>query len=255
MKDVNLLLSNGVNVQESLSIFGDIETYNESLETFNEEVKEKLNRINSYKEAGDMSNYAIQVHSLKTDAKYFGFTKLAELAYEHEMASKENKVYLIYENYEELIKETSRIVNLVKEYLGEEVVKESIDFVLDEFQDKTILVVDDSNVIQNLIKKIFDNKFHVILASDGKEAIEIIETERNIQGMLLDLNMPNVDGFGVLDYFTARDLFESIPVAVVTGVDDQRDIDRANTYSIVEVLKKPFNERDIKKVVEKMLDV
>lgn len=255
MKDVNLLINNGVNIQASLEIFGDIETYNDSLEVFANEIEEKLADIKKYKEVGDMAAYAIEVHALKSDAKYFGFTKLADLSYDHEMASKANKVYYVYDNYDELVTETKRIINVVKEYLGREVVRELIDDVLANFQDKTILVVDDSNVILNLIKKIFDNSFNVLIANDGKEAIEILERDNNkISGILLDLNMPNVDGFSVLEYFKVRDLFKSTPVAIITGVESDEVINRAYTYPIIDVLKKPFNERDVKSVVEKVID-
>ena len=50
MKDANFLKSNGVNVEKSLELFGDMETYNETLKTFLEEVDEKLNNITRYKE-------------------------------------------------------------------------------------------------------------------------------------------------------------------------------------------------------------
>ena len=99
MKDVNILTSNGVNVEQSLELFGDMETYNETLEEFLNGVDEKLSNIEKYKEASDMTNYAILVHSLKSDSKYLGFTKLAELSYNHEMASKANNIDYVYINY------------------------------------------------------------------------------------------------------------------------------------------------------------
>ena len=66
-----------------------------------------------------MPNYAILVHSLKSDSKYLGFMKLAELAYNHEMASKENNQAFVDENYNELMDEAMRIYNVVKKYVGE----------------------------------------------------------------------------------------------------------------------------------------
>ena len=69
MKDVNFLINNGVNVQKSLELFGDMETYNDTLETFLTDVEDKLSKIKSYKEISDMANYAILVHSLKSDAR------------------------------------------------------------------------------------------------------------------------------------------------------------------------------------------
>ena len=92
MKDVNLLVNNGVNVNKALELFGDMATYDDTLVTFLNDAENKLKQIDDYKEKADMANYAILVHSLKSDAKYFGFDKLAELAYDHEMKSKANEI-------------------------------------------------------------------------------------------------------------------------------------------------------------------
>ena len=119
---------------------------------------------------------------------------------------------------------------------------------------KNILVVDDDNTNIIAITDILEPEYDVYIARDGKEAIEVIESDREINGVLLDLNMPNVDGFGVLEYFSTNELFKKIPVAVVTGVENQADIDKAYTYPVIEVLRKPFNERDIKAIVEKLID-
>lgn len=119
MKDVNLLTSNGVNIEQSLELFGDMEMYDETLNEFLNGVGQKLADIKKYKEAGDMPNYAILVHSLKSDSKYLGFTKLAEIAYNHEMKSKENDSEYISNNFDSLISEVNKIKEIVKEYLGE----------------------------------------------------------------------------------------------------------------------------------------
>ena len=71
--------------------------------------------------------------------------------------------------------------------------------------------------------------------------------------MLLDLNMPNVNGFAVLDYFKENGLFAKIPVSIITGEDSKENVNRAFTYPIIDVLSKPFNERDIKRVLDKTL--
>ena len=65
-----------------------------------------------------MGNYAILVHAMKSDSKYLGFTKLAELSLNHEMESKANNLEYIIQNYDELIAEANRIIKVVKEYLG-----------------------------------------------------------------------------------------------------------------------------------------
>lgn len=254
MRDVNILKSNGVDVDQSLELFGDMETYNETLEEFLANVDQKLSDIEKYKEASDMANYAILVHSLKSDSKYLGFTKLAELSYNHEMASKANNVEYVYVNYDILMNEAKRIVEVASSYLGREVnVKVFNENTSNVQKDKTILVVDDSTIISTFVQKIFNDTYNVLIANDGKEALNIIATNDNIVAMLLDLNMPNVNGFEVLDYFRANGLFKRIPVSIITGEDSKENIDRAFQYPIADVLSKPFNERDIKRVVEKTL--
>ena len=256
MKDVNLLIENGANVKKALELFGDMETYDDTLSTFLSEVPDKLQKIKNYKEVGDMANYAIQVHSLKSDARYFGFEKLAELAYDHELKSKANDMYYVTEHFDELMTEANRIVNLVKKYMGVGGVTEE-EYQKPTNHDKAILVVDDSNIIRNFILKIFKDDFEVIVANDGKEALDIInDPEKNtkIKAMLLDLNMPNVNGFEVLDYFKNNDLFTKYPTSIITGVDDKESIEKAYKYPIVDILLKQFNERDVKKILEKTIN-
>ena len=257
MKDVNLLISNGVNIQKSLELFGDMETYNDTLHDFLSEVEGKLAKIKAYKEVSDMANYAILVHSLKSDAKYFGFEKLAELAYNHEMESKANNMYYVTDHFDELMQEANRIVSLVKQYMGitgGNVVSEVKPLIV---KDKTILVVDDSNVVRNYVYKIFNDEYDVLIANDGAEALDIIRSnvDDKIVGMLLDLNMPNVDGFQVLDYFKQANLFARIPVAIITGEGTQENVNRAYQYPIVDMLQKPFNEVNVKNIVNKLIMV
>ena len=93
------------------------------------------------------------------------------------------------------------------------------------------------------------------MAGDGEEALKMINNTngQKIVGMLLDLNMPNVDGFQVLEYFKENNLFDSIPVSIITGVGDNNLVAKAFEYPIVDIIRKPFNERDIKAVVEKTI--
>lgn len=255
MKDVNILKNNGVDVDKSLELFGDMEMYDDTLNEFLNGVTEKLENIKKYKEASDMANYAILVHSLKSDARYLGFTKLADLAYNHEMKSKENDTNYVYENYDSLMEEANRIIKLTSTYAGVEckTIEEPKN---NAPKDKTILVVDDSTLIRSFIQKVFDDTYEVRMANDGLEAINIInsDSEHKIVGMLLDLNMPNVNGFQVLEYFKQNGLFTKVPVSIITGDDAKETVDRAFTYPIVDVLAKPFNERDVKRVVEKTIE-
>jgi len=253
MKDKNLLINSGIDVDKSLELFGDMEMYDETLLEFLNGAADKLNKLNNFKEASDAHNYAIYAHSLKSDARYLGFTKLAELAYNHEMAGKNNDINYIFNNYDALIEEANRIIKVVCEYVG---VNNNITKIEEvTHSDKVILVVDDSDIVRNFIKKIFNNLYDVKLANDGSEALNYINSDidNKIVGMLLDLNMPNVNGFQVLEYFDKNNLFEKIPVAIITGVDTKDEISRTLMYPIVDILSKPFNEANVKTVIDKMI--
>lgn len=255
MKDVNFLVSNGVNVEKSLELFGDMEMYDATLNDFLEDVDKRLANLKKFREIGDMPNYAIEVHALKSDARYLGFVALADLAYQFELKSKANDVMYVYENYKTLLEEANRCENIARKYLGKEVKESLIDDMIGE-KESAILVVDDSNLVANFIKKIFDNKYEVIIANDGARAIELVSGENasKIKGMLLDLNMPGVNGFEVLEYFKQNNLFVKIPVSIITGNDTRDQVDEAFKYPIVDLLSKPFNERDIKRIVEKTIN-
>ncbi len=257
MKDKSFLVNNGVNVDKSLELFGDMETYNASLQDFLNDVPEKLKNMKAYKEVSDMANYAILVHSLKSDARYFGFENLGEMAYQHEMKSKENNMFYVTDHFDELVNEANKALRIAQEYLGKEVAPVATTAEAPKsVKDKTILVVDDSNIVRNFIQKIFNDTYEVLVANDGQEALSIVKenaNNRKLVGMLLDLNMPNVDGFIVLDYFRQNGLFMKIPVSIITGEGSKEIIDRAFTYPIVDVLNKPFNERDVKRIVERTI--
>ena len=119
MKDRSLLENNGINVEASLDILGDMEMYDETLADFLDEVDEKIEKLREYNASHDMANYAIIAHSLKSDSKYLGFTKLAELALDNELKGKENNSEYVSLHFDELMNETNRIISVVREYMGE----------------------------------------------------------------------------------------------------------------------------------------
>ena len=255
MKDTSILETSGINLKKSLELFGDMATYDQMLEDFLKEIDNKILRSKKYKEDGDMANYAIVVHSLKSDCRYFGIDALADEFYEHELAGKRNDYIFVTSNYDKLISDTNKMVNILKRYMGVEVEEKAVDSATSNTKGGMILVVDDSNIIRNFIEKIFNEKYDVRLASDGEEAISIIANtpHSNLVCMFLDLNMPNVDGFAVLEYFKKNNLFSIIPVSIITGIDDKDTIARAFSYPIVDVINKPFNEASIKNVALKTI--
>ena len=194
---------------------------------------------------------------MKTDARYFGFNALEKKAEAHEKKAKTGDIYYIGNNINDLISETNNAIVLVQEYMNDsdvlEKVKPSNSAI---YNKKTILVADDSNIIRNFVKRIFEDKYNVGVAKNGEEAIRIIEANKDknlIEAVLLDLNMPKIDGFAVLEYMRQNDLLNKMPVSIISGDSSKETIDRAFTYDIVDMINKPFNEKSVKSVIEKTL--
>ncbi len=111
------LISCGVNMDSALELLGDMEMYNMTIETYKTDSLERMKKLEIFLREKDMENYAIEVHALKSDSKYLGFTSLADIAFEHEKKSKENDYDYIKEHFEELKNEYEKYKEIMNNYL------------------------------------------------------------------------------------------------------------------------------------------
>ena len=118
--DRSFLEANNIDVEKGIELLGDMDMYNATMEDYLTEINEKYPKLKEYLNNGDMENYSILVHSIKSDSKYLGFTTLAELAYDHELKSKDNDIEYVNNNFNSLETEINRIINIIKTYLGKE---------------------------------------------------------------------------------------------------------------------------------------
>lgn len=116
--NINYLKENGINIDSSLELLGDIKTYNEILKEYVNSINEKITNLTNFKNNNDMDNYAILVHSLKSESRYLGFDKLADICLQHELKSKENDATYVNNNFNILLTELNNILEIVKQYLN-----------------------------------------------------------------------------------------------------------------------------------------
>jgi len=117
-----------------------------------------------------------------------------------------------------------------------------------------ILVVDDAHDIVELIKKqLGEKKFQYIEANDGRQAVKIAKKE-NPSLIVLDLMMPELDGYEVIKELNRDKKTKSIPFLILSGyaVDEQR-LKRINGHSHISILEKPFDRRRLISNVQEML--
>ncbi len=110
------LRSHGIDIDHALDLLGDMEMYHMTLHDYLDEIDSKFEQLKDYLENKDMANYSILVHSMKSDAKYLGFMKLADVCYQHELKSKENNYDFCKDHFEEIEKELQSVLSVVREY-------------------------------------------------------------------------------------------------------------------------------------------
>ena len=118
MEDVkrNFLIQNGVDVDKGIENTMDFETYNELLLEFCDTFAQEVIIFNNFKINGDMVNYEIIVHALKSNFRTLGFISTGEMFYQHELASKQNDINYVNQHYDELIKEVNRVYGILTNY-------------------------------------------------------------------------------------------------------------------------------------------
>ncbi len=116
-----------------------------------------------------------------------------------------------------------------------------------------ILVVDDSPTIRKFISIALKIKgYEIISASDGMEALELLPNDK-IDLVITDLNMPNIDGFNLIERIRSNENFLNTPIIVMSNLSDSEDIERAMQLGADSYIIKPFDQNNIIKEVAKYL--
>lgn len=119
---------------------------------------------------------------------------------------------------------------------------------------KTILIVDDQEINRAILSKIFNKSYTLLEACNGEEALKIIKSDQQkIDIILLDISMPVLDGFGVLEYLKETDRLEHLPVIFITAEDSVVRIQRAYELGVSDVIAKPFHPDIVRRRVENVL--
>ncbi|MED9935318.1 MAG: diguanylate cyclase [Faecalibacterium sp.] len=107
-----------------------------------------------------------------------------------------------------------------------------------------ILLVDDSKLNRMILAEILGDGYHILEAANGQECLEKLRAEaRNIALVLLDINMPVMDGFEVLKAMNANHTIEDIPVIMISSEDSDAAIRRSYELGASDYVNRPFDAR------------
>lgn len=119
-----------------------------------------------------------------------------------------------------------------------------------------ILVVDDKGMNRYMLGGIFRDNYEVIEANNGESAIRQIEAQyQDLAVILLDIIMPGIDGFGVLDYLKEHGMLDVVPVVIVTDDSSEQTSVRAFEYHVADMVIKPYEPRIIKRRVQNIIEL
>lgn len=104
-----------------------------------------------------------------------------------------------------------------------------------------ILIADDSKMNQQILSEILGVHYEYLYADDGMQALELLHSEFDIDLLLLDINMPRLDGFGVLEVMKQRNWLQEIPVIITSSEDDESFIQKAYDLGVTDYIRRPFN--------------
>ena len=116
------------------------------------------------------------------------------------------------------------------------------------------MIVDDETINREVLKSMF-TEYDRLEAENGKEAIEKIAASRNLVLILLDISMPVMTGFDVLEYMHEHKLLDKIPVILITGETVIDSEDKAYSYGVADVIHKPFYPHIVKKRSQNIIDL
>ncbi len=105
-----------------------------------------------------------------------------------------------------------------------------------------ILIVDDSEMNRAILADMLESEYEIIEAENGEEAIGILEERRaELSLILLDIVMPRMDGFGVLEIMNKRDWIEDVPVIMISSESGAAPVKRAYEMGISDYISRPFD--------------
>ena len=102
-----------------------------------------------------------------------------------------------------------------------------------------VLVVDDNEATTTLLTALLHKEFDVEIVSDGIDAVEKMKT-KNYAAVILDLLMPQLDGYGVLEFVTEHNPDQLKRILVVSAALTRGEMARLRRYGVCDVIAKPF---------------
>ncbi len=119
-----------------------------------------------------------------------------------------------------------------------------------------VLIAEDEEINRTILREILKDKYRVLEAENGHQAVYCIEAwETDLSLVILDIHMPKLDGFGVIDYLARNGLSERVPVIITTSDKSTDVLLQGKQNKVVDIIYKPFRASEIRKKVDMIVEV
>ncbi len=114
-----------------------------------------------------------------------------------------------------------------------------------------ILIVDDAEINRSMLADMLTDQYSILEAADGMEAISILEKQHSeISLVLLDIMMPEMNGFEVLSIMSRSEWLRSVPVIMISAETSSSYIDQAYDLGATDYISRPFDEKTVQRRVK-----
>ena len=124
-----------------------------------------------------------------------------------------------------------------------------------EFKKPTILVVDDMTTTLLLLHDLLKDTYEVKIAKSGTKALEILESPNDIDLILLDIEMPDINGYDVCKRIKNNEQTKNIPIIFITGRTSQEDEEYGLNLGAIDYITNPFNKAIVKLRIKNYLNL
>lgn len=118
-----------------------------------------------------------------------------------------------------------------------------------------IMIVDDAEMNREILMAILGDEYEYVQAENGRQAIHILQQDMNIDLMLLDINMPEMNGFQVLDRMNTFHWINDIPVIMISSEEKKDVIEQAYILGAEDYIRRPFDAFIVRRRVQNILNL
>lgn len=155
---------------------------------------------------------------------------------------------------------TSDLINKIEKLTKQRMSEQPI-VSLDQFRDahkkmnpKNILVIEDDETQRLSLKRILNAEgYTTLLAADSAELTSILDEEKELHLILMDIGLPWINGFELAEMMKQHQDLKKLPLVFLSAQAEQKDYDKAREVGAADYIKKPFDIEKLKIIIAKLL--